>query len=308
MLLDVSDAASDPALAFGGSIDGITIASDGSVSGLGAALVQVGKDRTVRTVLDKEAHGAAGLVALSDGSLLFGQGGTVKKVATNGKVSLLAGVTGATRKPGEQVPSSAAAAGYHFGSQVPVPFGVRPDGAVLIADSDVVWALKNGRLSKIFQTSPSAAGKRPTLFTGNAVDGKGRAYVAAGTTADQEHVSDIVVIGANGSAQKIDLPATAEGVQGDPGNLKLTWLAGDGANGVYARAYNQKGDYVLHIRAGAMELVARHSGDKATATCELPRPVDAVKLPCALPYALAYRSGRLVLGGESGYLLDIATQ
>lgn len=309
LLLDVSDTASDVNLAFGSSVGGITIGPDNSVYGLGAALIRIDKNRKVRTVLTEQAHGAAGLLAQSDGTLLFGQGHQVKKVGPNTTVSVLAGASGTSRKPGQPVRSSVSATAVHFGGDIPIPFGIRPDGSVLIADTDIVWALKDGRLSRIYQTSAkSAAGEQLSLFAGSTVDGKGTAYVATGSQTQQEHVGDIITIDTNGQSGKIQLPSTVGGISGNPAVLKLTWLAGDESDGVFARAYDDSGDYVLHIHSGQAELVARSTTVNSTSKCALAHPIDAKKLPCALPYALAYHSGTLIAGGESGYLLDIATK
>jgi len=171
----------------------------------------------------------------------------------------------------------------------------------------VVWALKDGRLSRVHQLTGKQREDGQTVLAQGTVDHAGTAYVAIGGTY-LKRVSDITAIRSDGAVSKLALPADAAGVAQSLATLNVLWLTGDGADGVYARAQGDTGDYVLHLRSGSAELVARYPSTKPTSTCDLPHPVDARKLTCALPDALAYDAGSLVLGGKAGYVLKIAVR
>ncbi|MFI0901668.1 hypothetical protein [Streptomyces sp. NPDC020983] len=296
-------------LGFGGSVDGLAFGPDGTVYALGAGLVGIDGRRTVRMLLGPQAGGAGGLVVRRDGSFVTGSGGTVVSLKPNGKATVLAGAAGPERDPGAPVPGSAAATGFHFGNTGATPFGERHDGSVLLADGDVVWSLKDARLTRVYQAPDTPSkGRRPAIFVGDStVDGTGTAWVAAVSPADEGTVGDIVTIAPGGTAVRPSLPARAAGVTESLASLSLLWMAGDGANGVYAHATSKGNDYVLHLRPGSAQLVARHRSSSADSlTCDMPHPVDAANAPCPLPYALAYHAGQLVLGGETHYVLTIA--
>ncbi|MDF9815150.1 hypothetical protein [Streptomyces sp. SPB162] len=88
----------------------------------------------------------------------------------------------------------------------------------------------------------------------------------------------------------------------------MRWLTGDGADGVFAQVYDASGDdgAVLHLHSGTADVIAHEkSGSESTKACRIPHPVDASHLPCALPEAMTYRSGSLILGGLADYVLQI---
>jgi hypothetical protein len=296
------DAAS---LGFNGTVQGLTVGTDGNLYSLGAGLVRVGEDRKAQVVLRNEVSGAKGLVPLPHGAFAVGNPTTVDLLAVGGKTTVMAGSSGAPRAAGAAVPASVDARTFHFAAGGPVPFGVRPDGSVLIADTDVVWALKDGRLDRLYQVPSKDAKRGMAVLPPSAVDHAGTVYVAVGGTY-LAPVSDITTIRTDGTVGTLALPAMAAGVAQSLLALNLLWLTGDGADGVYARAQGGTGDYVLHLRSGHAELVARYPSTKPTATCDLSHPVDAKKLTCALPHAMTYDAGSLVLGGEAGYVLKIA--
>ncbi|MEV6010370.1 hypothetical protein AB0M29_26580 [Streptomyces sp. NPDC051976] len=298
-------------LGFGSSIDGLAFGSDGQVYGLTSDLVRIDGDRTAHVVLDDQAKGAHGLVAQPGGAFLTGTGATVSSVRADGTVTVLAKAAGNDRTIGAAVPASAAVTAVHFIPGGAAPFGRRPDGSVLLADGDVVWSLKDGRLTRLYQAPASHDTGDPDLvLRGSAVNRSGTAWVAAGSLAHKATVGDLRTITSGGAVATPPLPAKVAGVPEDLAALRLFWVADDGADGVYAHVSGASGDYVLHLRPGGAQLIAAHRGDanKSTgsATCDLPHPVDATKLPCWLPSALAYHAGRLVLGGGTPYVLTIA--
>lgn len=311
VLLTAGDAAKASAggdaarLGFNGIVKGLAVGSDGDVYTLGAGLVRVGDDRKAQLVLSEEVAGAKGLVPLPRGAFAVGTARTVDLLAVGGRTTVLAGSPGAPRAAGAAVPASADARAVHFSAGGPTPFGLRPDGSVLIADTDVVWALKDGRLSRLFQVPAGDAKGEAAVLAHSGVDHAGTVYVATGTTY-LTRVSDITAIRTDGTAGRLATPARAAGVAQSLASLNLLWLTGDGADGVYARAQGDTGEYVLHLRSGSAELVARYPSLKPTATCGLPHPVDATKLTCALPEALVLDAGSLVLGGNAAYVLTIA--
>lgn len=295
-------------LGFGGSVYGLAFGPDGTVYGLGAGLVGIDGRRTVRMVLGPQAGGWGGLVVRRDGSFLTGEGVTLVSLKPNGTATVLAGAAGPERDPDAPVPASAPATGFHFGNTGATPFGERPDGSVLLADGDVVWSLKDARLTRVYQApgTPSK-GRHPDILPSSAVDGTGTAWVAAASPTGEETVGDIVTIAPGGTAVRPSLPARAAGVAESLASLRLLWMAGDGANGVYVHARGKGDEYVVHLRPGSAQMVARHRYSSADSlTCDMPHPVAATATPCLLPYALAYHAGRLVLGGETHYVLTIA--
>jgi hypothetical protein len=297
-------------LGFGDAVDGLAIGPDGTVYGLGTDLVGIDSHRTTHMILDRQG-GGQGLVVEPDGTFVTGLGGTVVSLTPSGTTTVLAGAdsaNGATRKeraPGAPVPATAAAAGYRFGSTGPTPFGERADGTLLLADSDVVWSLKDGRLTRVYQSPAAPApGKRPVVLPSSAVDGTGTAWIATG---DWATVADIMTLAPDGTATRPSLPTKVAGVTEAIGTLGLLWMTSDGKNGVYVHADGEGNEYVLHLRPGSAEMVARHHDTSTDPnSCHLPHPIDATELPCALPYALAYRADRLVLGGFNPYVLELA--
>ncbi|WP_250299040.1 hypothetical protein [Streptomyces sp. A 4/2] len=317
-LLDFSEGGRDAALrdvafyGFGGvtAPGGMTTGPDGSVYGLGDKAVRLKPDRTVSTVegAAKAGTSTSGLVALPDGSLVVGGAGQVKRIAPDGTVSVLAGAAGAARTPGAPVPASVPAAGFHFAG--PSPFGVGPDGTILIGDRDVLWGLKNGTLKQLYRTTgKSADGQLLQIGRDSAVDATGTAYISP-EVPDRfpGRLSDLLAVRANGSLSKLQLPAAIDGMPGAPAALKVRWLTGDGANGIFAQVYDASGDNgaVLHLHSGKADVIAHEaSGVESTKPCRIPRPVAALRLPCALPEAMTYRSGSLILGGLADYVLQI---
>jgi hypothetical protein len=293
------------AAGFDGPVQGFTVGSDKDLYVLGSALVRVGADRKAAVVLSHDVATANGLAPLPHGAFATGMSGAVERIL-GGATTLLAGVAGASsasgphRAVGQPAPRSAPAAGFHFAAAGPVPFATRPDGSVLIADTDVVWSLKGSRLTRLYQLPTGQE-----LLSYGAVDHAGTAYVAAGSTY-LKRAGAITAISTDGRTRTLPLPASIPSVTGDPGDLNVLWLTGDASDGVYVRAEDQHHDYVLHLHDGTARLVARAATDASTGTCHLPHPVRATALPCALPTTMAATPSGLTLGGHAGYVLRVA--
>ncbi|KUN08758.1 hypothetical protein AQI95_07035 [Streptomyces yokosukanensis] len=314
-LLDFSDGGRDAKakdVAFyglSGMSKGMTSGADGSTYALGQKLVRLKRDRTVSTPLDTGGS-AWGVVVLADNSLIFGSNGQVKKISSQGKVTVLAGVSGKQRAAGQALPASVPATAVHFTANAS-PFGVRPDGTILIADGNALWALKDATVKRLYQVTAKSPDGLPLLLAqNNAMDGTGTAYLSpesSGTDVDGA-LGDVVSVGPDGRLGKLLLPAKVSGLPGAPATYRVRWLAGDGSNGVFAHVYDKSGNNgaVIHLHSGEAELIA-HEGADATSSkpCSITRPVDALHLPCILPQAMTYRSGSLILGGLANYVLQI---
>lgn len=315
VLLRITDLDHDADLAFSDIGGTIGSGSDGSVYGSDRSLVRLKPDRTVETILPKAPTGRQydGLAVLPDDSLVFGSGGVVKKVTPQGAVTVLAGSTGGHAPA--TVPRSADAAGFHF-RDLPRPFGVRPDGSVLIADADTVWALRNGRLTRVHRLAkPNKTAKNLRLHPSSAVDGEGTVYVVASYDTPKYSwtpgLGEVITIRADGTVGRLALPASIAGVPGAPASMALASMTGDGADGVYVLTWSKEAGYVLHIHGGRAEVVARHVyGSECRVSSH---PVSAMKLPCELPWNLTYRRGSLIMAGDQGgreasdYILQIPT-
>ncbi|MFB9830690.1 hypothetical protein [Actinoallomurus acaciae] len=313
VLLRITDPGSDADRAFSDIGGMVGSGPDGSVYGADESLVRLKPDRTVETVRrrDSSEQQYNGLAVLPDGSLVVGSGRVVKKVTPQGSVTVLAGSTGGHAPAA--VPRSAGAADFRFRGH-PRPFGVRPDGSVLIADADTVWALGNGRLTRVHRLArPNRTAKDVRLSPSSAVDGEGTAYVVASYDTPKyswtPHLGEVTTIRADGTVGRLALPASIAGVPGAPASMTPASMTGDGANGVYVFTWSDAASYVLHIHGGSAEVVARHvRGDRCRVTS---RPVSAMRLPCELPWNLTYRRGNLVMAGDqdgresSDFVLEI---
>lgn len=301
--LDTGTSGRDDAayLGFANPVRGLTVGSDHALYSLSSRLVRVGSDRKATAVIDDGLDSASGLVALPHAAFAISTSAGVERVS-GGRLTVIAGAAGRPRALGTPVPASAPAAGFHFATGGPVPLAARADGSLLIADTDVVWSLKDGRLTRLYHLPAARTKAGDTLAAFGAVDRSGTVYVAAG-----QRLADITAIGTDGTARPLTLPASVPGVTGSPAGLALAWLTGDGADGVYALATGANRGYVLHLHGGTAQLVARDRPGAPHDSCGLSHPVDATDLTCGLPTALAYDSdGSLYLGGQAAYVLKIA--
>ncbi|MCT9089162.1 hypothetical protein N4G70_09800 [Streptomyces sp. ASQP_92] len=301
-------------LAFDGDPDGLTVGPDGKVYGMSASLAVIEDDHRARTVLDGEVHGVGGLVVLSPNSFVVGARSQLLNVRTDGKRrTVLAGAPGGPRKLGQPAPATASAQDVHLSDQPVEPFGKRPDGTLLFTDGDVIWQLKEGRLTRLYQVPADrgdAAGR--AIARGSAVDRSGTVYLRTSAEGAQGRLADVVTVHQDGSVAKLAVPEQADGVKGNLSDLRPTWMAGDDGNGVYVRAHDDTAQYVLHLTAQKAEVVAKQAsggsrGD-SDAGCDEGHLVDATKLPCPMPEALTYSSGALVMAGNAPFVLKIATR
>ncbi|MGW7257007.1 hypothetical protein [Streptomyces sp. NPDC054834] len=301
----------------GDGLGGFTAGSDGTVYILSGGIQRIKSDRTVTTLLPDLTHHSRGLVSLRDGSLVFSTDYAVQKLDRHRNVSVLAGVPRRTRSATALVPKSTSASGFRFRSYEVAPIGVRPDGSLIVLDGGVVWSLAKGRLTRLYEV-PAADRKTRDLGDHDtaAVDHEGTVYVTVDTSvgsSSYRRVADIMAIHTDGTTAPIALPQSVAGLKGRPADLRVSSLTADGADGIYVNAADDHGMYVLHLHAGRVDLVARALYDakgnlQDSRGCELKHPVDAKKLPCALPWSITYGDGKLVLGGHEGYLLQIGTK
>ncbi|MFJ3304802.1 hypothetical protein ACIPSA_17085 [Streptomyces sp. NPDC086549] len=290
---------------FGDTPLGLAVGRDNQVYGMFVDLVTVGKDHKLKT-LRHHINGLYGLVALPDGSLVAGSGGQIVRLNANGQQSaVLAGAEGTGRKEGQPAPSSVPAKGYHFADKQPIPFAVRADDSVLITDEDVIWSLKGGTLTRLYQIPAASSQGRIRVAPSQLAGGTHTVYLAL-----QQTLGSIRAIGPDGTSRPIALPRSIAGVTGDPSALHVAWITGDGADGLYVNAFGKSKSYVLHLAGGKAEVIvegADDKSDKPDPACKPGHLVEAKKLPCPMPYALAYSasSGSLVMAGSAPYVLRI---
>ena len=274
------------------------------------ALSATGKGTAFPTTESSDALPPEGLVAMPDGSVLFGHGAEVVRFdPKSGDTSVLAGNADRTRPFNASAPATATAGNVRF-TKAATPVGVTGAGAVVIVDDRAVWSLSSGRLTRVAQ-QPVVHGKDDTfLNVGNTVAPDGTTYLR-GTKSAPTTLAAVHVISPQGKATAPTLPASIPGVNGRPADLTPTWLASDGADGLYVHAVqltHGSGDYVLHLHDGAATLMlsAKPTASNAkSGTCDVHDPVDATRFPCALPSTLTYHAGQLVLAGEKSYVVRL---
>ncbi|MGW3149010.1 hypothetical protein ACWDG1_30905 [Streptomyces sp. NPDC001177] len=304
-----------PGRQFDGDLDGLTIASDGTAYVLLDGIQRIKGDRTMESLRTSLTDNSSGLVALPDGSLVFGRDHAIQKYDRDQQVSVLAGDPGKVRSSTAPVPKSTSAVGFRFGDDAVAPIGVRPDGSLIVLDGDVVWSLAKGRLTRVYEV-PAADRKSRGLESHPtaAVDHNGIVYVVSRPADSTEYsrIADIMAIHTDGTSAPVALPRSVVGMKGRPADLKVSALTADGADGIYVDTADHNGTYVLHLHGGRADLVARAAydahGNYRDANCDLKHPVDAKKLPCGLPSSITYGEGKLLLGGNEHYLLQIGTK
>ncbi|MGY6024987.1 hypothetical protein [Streptomyces spinosirectus] len=296
-------------LAFDGDPDGLTVGPDGKVYGLATSLAVI-EDHKARTILDSEVHGAGGLVVLSPNSFVVGARAQLLNMKPGGEQTALAGVSGTSRKLGQPAPATASAKIFPLTTGRIEPFGRRADGAILFADGDVIWQLKADRLTRLYQAPKNKKGSAQQVIDhGSAVDHSGTVYLRTSADGLSGHMGDVLSVHKDGSVRKLALPKRVSGVKSDLASLGVTWMAGDGSNGVYVRARDASAGYVLHVASGKAELVAKQTaGGDSDSGCKEGYSVDALKLPCTMPEALSYSAGSLIMAGNARFVLKIATK
>ncbi|MFJ5897349.1 hypothetical protein ACIQFZ_18115 [Streptomyces sp. NPDC093064] len=299
-------------LGFDGAPDGLAAGPDGRVYGLSASLVVIEKDHKAKSILDDEVHGAGGLIVQSENSFVVGKGGQVLRMQADGRSFVLAGAPGKSRKLGQPVPETAAAKEYHFSDYLPHPFGTRPDGSILFSEGDVIWQLKAGRLTRAYQVprERNAPGKsgRAVIGDGSAVDQSGTVFARISADQTSEKLGEVVAIHQDGSTAKLSFPPRITGVTEEPAALDVTWMTGDDGNGVYVRAAGHSADYVFHMASGKAKLVAKAPHRTSHSECREGHLVDSLKLPCPMPWAVAYSPEGLIMAGNAPFVLKVATK
>ncbi|WP_157856281.1 hypothetical protein [Actinacidiphila yeochonensis] len=281
----------------------------------GEHLVLLGTDGKYEDVSGRQAgepgpedRGLSGLVVRGDGSMVVGENGQVVSVASDGQLTVLAGTAGKFRSLTASVPKSAAAADFRFARGV-TPLGVEKDGTVVVADGGAVWSLSGGRLTLRYRQAALKSGAQyvsPFLGAHSAADPDGTVFLNPGDYSAT--LAEVVVVPGDGQgAHKLTLPAKVPGLGVATAELLPASLAGDGADGVYINAFNEKkrGSYVLHVHDGRVDLVASTTATATSPTCGVHKAVAARDFPCYFPDGIAYRAGHVYLAGNRSYVLDI---
>ncbi|WP_037912186.1 hypothetical protein [Actinacidiphila yeochonensis] len=281
----------------------------------GEHLVLLGTDGKFEDVSGRQAgepgpedRGLSGLVVRGDGSMVAGENGQVVSVASDGQLTVLAGTAGKFRSLTASVPKSAAASSFRFTEPV-TPLGVEKDGTVVIADGGAVWSLSGGRLTLRYRQAPvkSAQGYLSSFDdAASAVDPDSTVFLAPNATPPL--LTDVLVVPGDGRApHKLELPSQIAGMKVPTSQLGAASLAGDGADGVYVNAFDEKkrGSYVLHVHDGRVDLVASTTATATSPTCGVHKAVGARDFPCYFPDGIAYRAGHVYLAGNRSYVLDI---
>ncbi len=246
-----------------------------------------------------------GLVAEPGGSFLTIRGADVLRWRPDGTSHVVAAFAAADRKTGDAVPASAPV-GTVRASYTPRLAGVRPDGSLVLVDTNVVWSLKDGRLTRLLRLRDSGDSETPNTLVGSgAVNRSGTVWAISGPFRVQT-LAGLRTIAPDGTVSRPALPARVKGVSEKLASLQVGWLTDDGADGVYAHVYSLSNDYVLHVRPGSARAVAKDTHYSSMDHCTMPHhPVDAMSIPCTIPEELTYHAGHLVAAGGADYILTL---
>lgn len=288
---------------------GIAYGSDGRLRVMTAYLLRFDPDRTMHATdisggksVDWENHG---LVAEPGGTFLTVRGADVLRWRPDGTSQVVAAFAAADRRTGTDVPASAPVGTVHA-SFTPWLAGVRPDGSLVLVDTNVVWSLKDGRLTRLLRLPASGDKENPdTLMEHGAVNRSGTVWTASGPSHAQT-LAGLRTIAPDGTVSRPVLPVRAEGVSEELASLQVGSLTDDGADGVYAHVYSSSNEYVLHVRPGSARAVAKDTHYASLDGCTMPHhPVDAMSMPCRIPAELTYHAGHLVAAGGADYVLTL---
>jgi hypothetical protein len=270
------------------------------VNGCGGG-VRIDPSRQIHNVDPLSGNGCSsgfnGLVAMADGSLVFatgsyGQNPRIERRDTTGHTTTVAGESGVPRTTaGNTLPSTVDAATVQFTARA-TPIGTRPDGSVIIMDQDVVWSMKDGRLTRVFTCGRSATTACPVgLGTLGTVDAAGDVYVSVPQSKDDPALlGSLLVITADGVSGPLDLGDSLAK------SSSMLSISGDGAHGILVVVTRGAGE-VLHVSSGRVTtLMAGKPGVKLGTKC--PATFDPTNIPCGIPFeVVAYHSTALLLGG-----------
>ncbi|MER6543142.1 hypothetical protein [Streptomyces sp. NPDC001250] len=288
---------------------GIAYGSDGRLRVMTAYLLRFDADRTMHATDISGGKSVGwqnyGLVAEPGGTFLTIRGADVLRWRPDGTSQVVAAFAAADRRRGTAVPASAPIGTVHASYTLRLA-GVRPDGSLVLVDSDVVWSLKDGRLTRLLQLTASGDKENSnTLMEGGAVNRSGTIWTASGPLHAQT-LAGLRTVAPDGTVNRPALPARVEGVSEKLASLQVGWLTDDGADGVYAHVYSPSNEYVLHLRPGSARAVAKNTHSPSVDRCTMPHhPVDAMSMPCTIPREITYHAGHLVAAGGADYVLTL---
>ncbi len=278
----------------------LSSASDGSLLlAVPGRVARLGPRGALTQATGAGVSAPSGVVGLPDGSFVTGSGDRLVRVTPGGPASPIAGAAGAPRPLTAPVPAGGPAGSVHLTQDV-TPVGSAADGTLILADGDVVWRMRIGKLTAAYHGDVHddvlALTPGGTLY----LVPRGSGATLAGTR----------VVSPAGHASALALPSSVAGVPGDPGTLTPVSVTGDGKDGVFVHARrgpagHPTGDWVLHVRAGTAQVVLASTAPAAT-TCALKGRTDPAHFPCALPLALTSQPGLLVLAGGTGYVVGVS--
>ena len=277
-----------------------------------ARLTPTGKVTEIAAAAADFGGAKPGLAVGPDGSVYWGHDGEIKRYDDRRGTVVVAGRSSDKRADDAAAGATGTAATARL-TQDAGPVGVTRSGAVVITDGRALWSLSSDRLTRVFQRPAGTHGRQVAISTqGAAVAPDGTVYLpptSGNSTYDLAHVE---VVSPSGTASALSFPRTLPGVKGPLATLSPSWMASDGAGGVYVHAVradpgSSVGDYVLHLSGGKAELAASGAAeeDSSETGCKVTEPVDAARFPCPLPVAIGYLNGTLILAGERDYAVKI---
>lgn len=181
--------------------------------------------------------------------------------------------------------------------------GVRPDGSVVVTSDRTVWALKEGRIKKIY-TRDTKIGN----FPHGAVDKQGNVYLMT-PTEEESNLGDIEVIDLQGNARKWNITGSLPGTNVRASSLSPVSLAPSKSGGMYVTgkihekdSNSDEGDpgalYLYYISHGNVKVLARRPPGDHDDDCQVNKSYSALHTPCIIAQsAVEYKNMVLVMGG-----------
>lgn len=270
------------------------------------------------------------VVAEPDGSLLMGRCASVERQAAPGKEWVPIAGKGCTssdpRPDGTPVPATVSASDVRFSKNLDI-LGRSADGAVLIADLNVIWSLNQGTVTRLYEapagTHIAAAEGAVGAVTsqGNVIFGE-LDQAVNGRSNGPYLMQDLHVLYPDGHVAALDVPASIPGVVGDPRELAVGTIIGDGDGGLLYRVGDPKlnknedysgvvtNNYVVREQGGRWSvLAAAHGSENQQAAAKWPSSgtTAATTIPVQLPVSMAVLPGMLIMsdGLDCNYALAI---
>jgi hypothetical protein len=310
VLASVGDSTpAEQALAAAGGPAGVSYGTDGSLYvAVGSTVIRLAGKAGVTGTLASGSGAAAphGVVTLPDNSFVTVENSQLVRILAGQPNAVVGGAKGAPRSLTAPVPAGGPAKTVRLTADA-TPIGELGDGSVVVADGDALWRLYNGKFTVLYHHAPvrvdgKAAPSVPA--TGSSISPTGTVYLMP-TQDRADTLGDVQVVSPAGSVSALKLPSSVPGVKGSPAALTPLWLSTDGKDGVYVRARGGKGDYLLHVTGGTVQLVAAATRSGAADGCGASKPVAAAHFPCPLPTAVLNQPGLLVLVGGEPYVVGI---